>query len=423
MKSIYKRIKKIILEKKIFLRNFLSYLMFSVLSTVIGIINIIYLTRALTPESYANEGICYGIIYFLVPLISFSSNGLTAINIIDFSQEKYFEYKRKYLSFGIVLFISISIFTLGIYYYSFRNQLINGIFILIVSFITYISEMNDTELIQNKKANSYGLIKIFLNLFKLLLSVVFISLVEMSWYGRLLAILLAEIIFAIIRVRYLTDKKFKFYFELNFEDIKSFVIYGMPIMISIGGGWIMSESQRFVVLNNFSMKEVGYYTVATRIGMLITILNVALLNTVYPITFAKLKRKVGYHFVYKLTFIYFGVLSIISVIVISILYTFSDLILGKQYTDGKHVIILLIIGYVFSSLYKVPSLVFEYYKENVLRTVLVYVSALIGLAVAYLGINKLGIISPAVGMLFSYLILTFLYLIYSSKIMKREKVA
>lgn len=422
MKNTYSMIKNMIIKRRDIILSLISYFSFSVLSTIIGILNITYLTRTLLPDQYAYEGICYGIIYFVTPLISFSANGLIGINIINFTKEDYFSYKRSYLSFGIINFSIISLITLGIYFQMFRDQMLNCVFILLISFVSYISEINDTELIQSKKSITYGVVKTILNSLKLFLSYIFISLIKMDWEGRLTAILISELLFAAIRIFLLSDKDFKFYFQLSLKDIKRFVVYGLPVIISVGGGWIISESQRFIVLSKFSMTEVGYYTVAARIGILITIFNVALLNTIYPIIYSKLKQKIGYEFVFKITLIYFTVLLFIALVAIFILYYFGDIILGKQYTNGKIIIILMITGYIFSNLYKIPSLVLEYYKDNILRTVLVYISAFVGLAITYLGVSKIGVVSPALGMLCSFLILTLLYMKYAGKIMKREEV-
>ncbi len=85
------------------IKSFLSYASFGVLSSAIGVLTIPYFTRVLTTEEFGLIGLFLGVLYFLVPLLCLSSEGLVGINKANLSSEKYQDFINQYISLVIVL--------------------------------------------------------------------------------------------------------------------------------------------------------------------------------------------------------------------------------------------------------------------------------------------------------------------------------
>jgi O-antigen/teichoic acid export membrane protein len=87
------------------LKSISYYTIISIVSAIITFISTIYLSKLLSPEEFAYIGIFATIIFILSPLMSFSSIGLVAINIIDYSKSEYQKFINNYITF--VIFISL----------------------------------------------------------------------------------------------------------------------------------------------------------------------------------------------------------------------------------------------------------------------------------------------------------------------------
>lgn len=402
------------------LKRIFSYFSLSILSSVVGVITIPYLTRVLNPEEYAYEGIMYSIIYILVPLLSLSANGLVAINKVNMTKEQYDKFKSNYISLGIILFTVIEILAIIMSLF-FKSYSLIIIVAPIISICSFLSDINATELIQENRAKIYGILNIMINLLKLITSIIFISLINLSWHGRIMSLLFSELVFAAVRMVYFADKSYKFEFGINKNYLKEFFVYGLPILVSVGASWIINESGRFITLNYFTLKEVGYYSVATRIGALIVILNNSLVNAMCPIIYLHLKENTIKSRIKKYTLFYFLFLALSIILIFAVIFLAGDMILGAKYRDGKMIICIILVAFMFSGIYRISGLVLDYYKKNIIKTVLIYLSAAAYVGVAFGGIKSIGANAAGIAMVVSYIVLFIGSYCYAGKIIKNKE--
>ena len=397
-----------------------DYFLFSVLASGLGFLGVIYMTKTITPEEFGVIGLFLAVLYVLPIMISFSSVGLVNINKVKLSEQEFIFFSRSYFTFGMFIFllIFISSMILGL----FIEQYYLVFFLLpVLAFIMFINNFHSAELIQDGFSKRYGTYRLLLSLFSLLLTILFISVFELTWDGRLLALVLGE--FLVLLVAYkLSFKTFtKFQFDFNRVAFKEYILFGLPLMIGLGGGWLLNQADRFIILNFFTLKDVGIYTVAYSIGAIVNRVNQATTNASIPVLYDHLEKKEGNKIVKKLNLYYSLTVMIISLIIGIGSYWYVPLLFGKEYLDSPPIILFIALAFAFNGIYRMTGGVIAFYKQNVLQMKLVYTSAAVNIALSILLIPVFGILSPAIATMFAYMLLAYLSYIYGWRILKKEE--
>jgi len=400
-------------------KHFSSYLLFSILNSGITFVISVFLARSLSVESFGIIGIFLAVLYFVKPLANFNTIGLVPINKVELNHNDFQIFANNYFSLQVILFFIL--FSLSLFFYQiFPEYKFLILFLPFLSFIMTFTEFHNSELIQDKNSTQYGLFILINRIFILFFTVVFIKILNFDWTAYLWALLLAESITLLIRFNknFISLKKFSFL--LNKNEIKNIMIYGLPLFVALLAGWGLNQSDKFIVLHYFSLKEVAFYTVAYSLGVIINTINQALTNTVVPIIYNALKENRAKKLIKKYTLYYAVIISIIIFFIgISAKY-FILLFYGKEYIESITIIILISVAFGFNGIYRVSGLVIEYYKLNVLKTKLVFIAMLINLIVSILLINLYGIFAPAIGTIIAYIFLAFSSQYYGYKILKEQ---
>ncbi len=213
----------------------------------------------------------------------------------------------------------------------------------------------------------------------------------------------------------------KFQFDFSRVAFKEYILFGLPLMIGLGGGWLLNQADRFIILNFFTLKDVGIYTVAYSIGAIVNRVNQATTNASIPILYNHLEKKEGNKIVKKLNIYYSLTVMIISLIIGIGSYWYVPLLFGKEYLDSPPIILFIALAFAFNGIYRVTGSVIAFYKQNVLQMKLVYTSAAVNIALSILLIPVFGILSPAIATMFAYILLAYLSYIYGWRILKKEE--
>jgi O-antigen/teichoic acid export membrane protein len=140
-------------------------------------------------------------------------------------------------------------------------------------FIQTLSSIHNTELFQYSQPTRFGLISTGTVLLGFMCTVLFISFFNLDWKSRIFALLISEFVFLFIRLYYLSSIGSSFRFTFDKVQFKYLLNYGAPLMLSVFAGWILNQSDRYFLLNYFSLKEVGLYAAAAGIASFIVMIN------------------------------------------------------------------------------------------------------------------------------------------------------
>ena len=242
--KILNKIKPLIKHKEVL--KFANYYIFTIINAGISIFSISYLTKHILPEEYGMIGIYSSILFFLPSIMSFSANGLQAIEIVDLNKEKYLEFRNSYISFVLISFLVCLLIAIifSLYFKEFGFVIIAA---TIMGFLITFSSIHNTELFQYSQATRFGLISNGTVLIGFVLTLVFISVFNLDWHFRIIALLISEGIFVIIRFYFLSSIGSTFHFFFDKNQFMYLIKYGTPLIFSALAGWVLNQSDRYIV--------------------------------------------------------------------------------------------------------------------------------------------------------------------------------
>jgi O-antigen/teichoic acid export membrane protein len=402
------------------LKKITDYLIFSIMSAGIGFFTITYMTKVISPEEFGVVGLFMAVLYVLPQLISFVSIGLISINKVKMTQEMFLEFSRSYFTFGMIIFVILFFLSLSIstlyekYFYIF-------VLVPIIAFIQYLALFHNAELIQDGKSRKYGIYRLALTLMSLILTMIFISYFKLSWDGRLYAMLASElfVLFLTIKFSFKTLRNFKLDFDI--KRFKEYYLFGLPLLFWLAFTWILNQADRYIVLEFFTLKDVGIYTVAYSIGTIVNTVNQAATNAIVPILYKNLEKKEANKIVKKLNIYYSLAIITIALIVGLSSYWYVPLLFGNEYSQSASIILFIALAFGFNGVYRVTGSVIAFYKYNKLQMNLLFISAIINILLSIVMIPFFGILSPAISTMIAYMVLAYLSYINGWKILRKEE--
>jgi len=402
------------------LKKFYEYIVFSGLSASLGLLGVVYMTRTITPEEYGVIGIFLALLYVLPQMISFSSTGLVSINKVKLSEKEFILFSRSFFSFGIINFMGILVFSAISSFFFQEYKLIFWV-LPVLALLQYLSSFHNMELVQDRLSKRYGVYRLIISALSLSLTILCISYFDLTWDGRLIALLFAEMIALMIAYRLSFKTLHKFRFDFNLSDFKDYVYFGSPLLLALGAGWVLNQADKFILLNFFTLKDVGIYTVAYSIGMIVNLINQAATNTIVPTVYRHLENNEGSKIIKKLNIYYSLMILSISLTIGLCSYLYVPLLFGEGYSDSPAIILFIALAFGFNGVYRTTGLVLAFYKQNKLKMYLLYLSAFVNIVFSIALIPIFGMLSPAIATMFAYMLLAYLSYIYGWRIIKRKE--
>jgi O-antigen/teichoic acid export membrane protein len=190
------------------------------------------------------------------------------------------------------------------------------------------------------------------------------------------------------------------------NQLKTLLAFGLPLVPSNVGGWILTMADRYFLLLLTTEAEVGLYSLGYKLGLVIQALLVGPFQLAWlPFLFSTAKEKRAGE-TYSRVFTYFVMVALFAALVISVLAKEALLVMAKpDFRDAYKVVPLVAASYVMWGCYDILAV--GIYLEGKTK----YLPALIGVAaVLNLGLNLLlipdyGMMGAAAATLASYVLL------------------
>lgn len=155
-------------------------------------------------------------------------------------------------------------------------------------------------------------------------------------------------------------------FKFNKSLLRQCLLYSIPLIPNIAGGWITGLSDRLIIAKFINLESVGLYSLASQIAALLYIIQDAITQVTGPISMSGLvhdkestKLKIG-----KLSLFLWG-LMLWAVLALSL---FSQEIIfifaAKDYKEASQIIWVMGFVYILSSQYRIFSDIISYHKKT-----------------------------------------------------------
>ena len=249
-------------------QQILSYSGVNIINASVPFLLLPILTNYLIPEDYGILSMVQLLMILSFPFVMMNSHGLLTMEYSNLSKEKY----KVLVSTAILIPLFGCVF-LECIFFLFRQYIVeyfqipNYLLYLIPVFLLFQAIPLFVPIIfqAKKQPFNFGKFKVSLTILNVLLSLLFVMVLNYGWEGRLFGIVGSFVIFSIIGIKVLFRVDV-FSFSFDFESLKKILNFGLPLLPHAIAGILLASSSKFFLANMISNEAVGIYTVAFQVA-------------------------------------------------------------------------------------------------------------------------------------------------------------
>jgi len=399
------------------IRHTLNYLFGSIGIKALGFISIPFFTHYLSVEEFGVMSLYSMVLLFLSTLLS--------LGMLGSFKRYYFENSDDFgaFLFSNILFLGGFFISFLFVYFYFMQDISNFLDISedvlkYTVFISFLSLMIKIKLdyLQVQEQSKRNIILEFLQAFFLLLFTIsfMLYLDDSKFFGKIYGDILGYSILAVYSLyKLLRTMEFKF----NFKYIKYSLLFGLPVLPSMFSSFGLAFADRLMINKIMTAEDVGLYSFAFIIAMLIQVVIGAVGKSWQPLFYKAMNNKE--YILLDNTFktnskIVFG----ISLFLILFSYEFITILATEEYLKSLNVIVLLIVGFNFFFLYTAYGQYVSYSKKTYIDSIITISSVLLNIGLNYIFIPKYGYIASAMTTIFSYAFMFIMFYLNAKYVLK-----
>ncbi|MGB0390927.1 MAG: oligosaccharide flippase family protein [Salibacteraceae bacterium] len=404
-------------------KNIIVYGLSNGLKSLVPFIMLPILTSYISADGIGLLSLVETSILFLAPFILLNIEAGVGVEYFKSSKQEL----SKYLSNGIMLSF-LAFLIMGTTTYLSRNFLSSALeipisIILLLPVFVLLRIIPSIVLVlyqAQQKPISYLIYSLFQTLFDFALSATFVILWKHGYIGRLEGTYIAFFLATFIGI-YIIYQQGYFNFKITKEKIKQILSFGAPLIPHAVGGTIIAMSDRYFISYFEGNAEVGIYTVAYQVGAIMLLFSRSVNQAWSPMLYDLLNKKK-----YKSVDKYTLYLLVIFIAVATALYFLTDLVfyllINPNFYSAKLYVTLLLLGFLFQSIYFLFTNFIFYSKRTEILAVITFSGALLNLALNYFLIKKMGVLGVAFATAITWFIFMFAsFIVAKFKIYNIEK--
>lgn len=386
----------------------------------LGFISIPIFTRLLTPDDYGILSIFTSITAMLIVIYGLGIRG----SVTRYYYEKGIDFKG---FFGAnILFVNLWGLFLMLLLFLFRDNITkylnlpDNLFVLclLVAFFSVSFEIYQSYLQASKQSKKYSILNILKTSSVLLLSVIIILLLkEKKYLGQIFAELIVFLVISIYAiVSILKISKLNF----NKKYIKYSLLFGVPIVFHLLSQTVLASFDQIIINQLNGANEAGLYSFAYQIGLIQSIISMAILKAWTPIFYDKMNQS-KFHDIEALAENYSKLIYGLAVVLMLFSYEIVFVMADSSFYTAQDIIPVIIISYVFFFLYTLYVSYSFYHKKTYLIAIFTVISGLTNIMLNYIFIPKYGYKVAAWTTLVSFFTLFILHYMNTKVFLKNNK--
>lgn len=248
--------------------------------------------------------------------------------------------------------------------------------------------------------------QIFFSLFNVGLSLLLVLVFYMGADGRNIAIACTSFLAAIVAiVCFIGFREINTVF--SFEKAKALLVFGVPLVLHIVAGVLLSATDRWVIAIKLDPASLGIYGAGAQLGMTMTLLADAFVKAYGPWIYTKLASDVltDRHVAVGAIYVAIPGFIISSVFLGVILKIIGSVMLGPTYISSLDILFWFTLGGAFNGAYVCVSVLFFFNGKTGLLSMTTFSAAIIGAALTWYLVGVFGLIGAAAGFLVSQILL------------------
>lgn len=377
------------------------YLFSNILNAAIPFLLLPILTRHLDPSEYGQVAMFQVLVSALTAFVGLNAAGAANRKYYDAAaQQEMPLYIGACLQILVVSFLIVSVFLLTL-----REWLSNALGISIIwimlaavtSAASFVVRLRLGQWQVRKEPVKYGVLQISLSLFNALLSLLLVVLLSFGPEGRMIGQIIAPLLLGVVALGLLfRDGLLKI--SVNLDLVKDALQFGVPLIPHVGGGFLLTTIDRFVINKYLGLESAGVYMVAVQLTMVMSIVCDSINKAYVPWLFERLKRDRDdeKYKIVKWTYWYFFAAILAAVVAFFIGPFFVVLIAGEKYAEAGSVVGMLALGQAFQGMYLMVTNYIFYAKKTSRLSLVTIVSGLFNVGLLIMLIPWLGLQGAAI---------------------------
>lgn len=397
----------------------LAFFFCSVLQRGISVLTTPIFTRLLTTEQYGY----YTIFNSWLEIISVFTTLKLAGSVFQQALVK-FDKQRDELSAsaaGLGTTISVLVYCIYMPLRQYINNLLEmNTFIITCIFVASWATLM-FELWADRQRNEYNykplvLLTIFTSIAKPLLGVLAVcATIEYKAEARIVSLVAVEVIaYTWLFVSFMRNGNF-----YNKKIWKYFLLLNIPLVPHYLTRMILNQSDRLMIKSMVGLSEAGIYGLAHSLAWMLTLVTTAILNTMNPWIFQRIKTK-EYNIIGKSSYSILIIVAVAGGGLISVAPEIVKIFAPEDYYAAIWVIPPLVISVFFQFMYSLFAC-FEYYFEKTRYLMIASIfGGVLNIILNYLFIKMFGFIAAGYTTLLCYIFYVFIHYIFMRKIQKEN---
>lgn len=395
------------------------FLICSFLQKGISFITTPIFTRILSTSEYGDYSVFNSWLQIITPIVSLNLySGVYAQGVVKFDDDR----KQFSSSLQGLTLTLISIWT--VIYLCFRNSF-NNLFslttiqMLCMFTIIWASGSFNFWSINERvdfKYNKLVVLTLIVSIVQPTLSIALILTSSDKVTARILGMAITQFMFYIgTFIKQMRDGK-KFYSKKYWSYALKFNIPLLPHYLSMT---VLNSSDRIMIKSMVGASEAGIYNLAYSVSMIMSLFNTALLQTVEPWIYRKLKDKKGDE-LEKVAYPTFIMIAGVNLLLILLAPEVIRIFAPAKYYEAIWIVPSVALSVFFTYLYSFFA-TFEFYYERTQYIAGATIGgALLNIVLNYIFIKQYGYIAAGYTTLFSYMLFAFLHYHFMRKICKEK---
>jgi len=413
-------------EIKYLLKDFLLYGMSIFLTSGISFFLLPILTKFLSPKDYGIVSLFQS--FFNISLILIGLGMENYVKLIYFKEPQFFK-ENLVNVLSIAYLNSVSLIFLGIImnatpvmnsmlpdfpHFLFLVAFFSGFCGFLGSLYLTIQQIKRQTIMYIKFQMSQFIINVFLSLF-----LVYIGL---KWIGRISGIVSSYLLtgFWVLFWIYRRENiKIKGTF-LFFKNTRRILRFSLPTILHSLGSWMITNVDKLFINKMIGIEEVGIYSVGYKIGMVIGILAAAFNRAWVPYFFSKLslKDRSCYVRIVKITYIYFVIILLASLVWTLFSRILINVVLGTKYRDAQNYVLWISLAYALNGMYFMVVNYIFFAEKTIYLSFIIPSSALLNVVLDYFFIKYFGAVGAAIATTITYAVIFLVTWVLSNKVYK-----
>ena len=250
----------------------------------------------------------------------------------------------------------------------------------------------------------YAVYNMSMTTLDLLFSIVLIVGLSMNWEGRIIGNFGTKMLFGLIAF-FLLYRSGLFRFKFNWNYTKDALFFGLPLILHILSVNIMDLSDQLFIREMVGKEALGVYSIGYKVGMIILILQAAMVMAWQPFLFKQLKEitpKKKKEIVRLSYLIMIGLLVAAGMLYLISPLLFKYFVLSPEYQGGVKFVGIVALSYVFLGWYKMFASYIFYTKKNKYLSYIAVFNIIFNLLLNYSLIKAYGTMGAAYATAISY---------------------